>query len=126
MATNMPLTVIPAPFTVIPAQAGIQRENDTMDKQFYVYMLASRRNGTLYIGVTSKLVGRVWQHKNKQVEGFTKRYGVDKLVYYEVHRNAESAMTREKRMKKWRRAWKIRLIEATNPEWKDLYDDVVG
>jgi putative endonuclease len=113
-------------FTVIPAQAGIQGENHTMDKQFCVYMLASKRNGTLYVGVTSNLPQRVWQHKNKQVEGFTKRYEVDKLVYYEVHRNAESAMTREKRIKKWRRAWKIRLIEETNPEWEDLYNGIAG
>jgi len=97
-----------------------------MAKQFYVYLLASKRNGTLYLGVTSNLVQRVWQHKNKLVEGFTKNYGVDKLVYYEVHRNVDSAITREKQIKKWRRAWKIKLIEETNPDWKDLYHDIAG
>ena len=95
-----------------------------MDKQFYVYILASKRNGTLYIGVTSQLVQRIWQHKNKMIEGFTEKYNVDRLVYYETHSNAESAITREKQMKKWRRDWKIRLIERKNPDWKDLYDDI--
>jgi len=95
-----------------------------MDKQFYVYILASKRNGTLYIEITSGLVQRIWQHKNKMVEGFTQKYNVNKLVYYEVHPNAESAITREKQMKKWRRSWKIRLIEEKNPDWKDLYDDI--
>ena len=97
-----------------------------MAKQFYVYLLASKRNGTLYLGVTSNLVQGVWQHKNKLVEGFTKNYGVDKLVYYEVHRNVDSAITREKQIKKWRRAWKIKLIEETNFDWKDLYHDIAG
>jgi putative endonuclease len=97
-----------------------------MDKQFYVYILASKRNGTLYVGVTSDLTQRVWQHKSKLVGGFTKKYGVDKLVYYEVHREANSAITREKQIKKWRRAWKVRLIEEGNPDWKDLYGDIVG
>jgi len=95
-----------------------------MDKQFYVYILASKRNGTLYIGVTSDPVQRIWQHKNKMVGGFTKKYNVNKLVYYEVHLNAESAIVREKQMKKWQRAWKIQLIEEKNPDWKDLYDDI--
>ncbi|MFH1935184.1 MAG: GIY-YIG nuclease family protein [Pseudomonadota bacterium] len=95
-----------------------------MDKQFYVYILASKRNGTLYIGVTSGLVQRIWQHKNKMVEGFAQKYNANKLVYYEAHSNAESAITREKQMKKWRRSWKIRLIEAKNPDWKDLYDNI--
>jgi len=88
-------------------------------KQFYVYILASKRNGTLYIGVTSNLVQRTWQHKEGQVEGFSKKYGVKNLVYFEVHETAESALTREKQMKKWERAWKIRLIERNNPEWRD-------
>jgi putative endonuclease len=100
--------------------------NNTVDKQFYVYILASKRNGTLYIGVTSNLIQRVWHHKHKLVEGFTKKYGVDKLVYYEVHSNAHSAITREKQMKKWRRAWKLQLIEETNPDWRDLYDNIAG
>jgi len=89
-----------------------------------VYILASKRNGTLYIGVTSDPVQRIWQHKNKMVGGFTKKYNVNKLVYYEVHLNAESAIVREKQMKKWQRAWKIQLIEEKNPDWKDLYDDI--
>ena len=89
-----------------------------------MYILASKRNGTLYIGITSGLAQRIWQHKNKMVEGFTQKYNVNKLVYYEVHPNAESAITREKQVKKWRRSWKIRLIEEKNPDWKDLYDDI--
>jgi len=96
-----------------------------VEKQFYVYILASKRNGTLYIGVTSNLLQRVWQHKNKLVDGFTKKYNVNTLVYYEVHSNAESAITREKQMKKWRRLWKIELIEEKNPDWKDLYEDIL-
>jgi putative endonuclease len=87
--------------------------------------MASKRNGTLYIGVTSDLVKRTWEHKNKMIEGFTKKYKVDRLVYYETHSGPESAILREKRMKKWRRAWKKRLIEEKNPEWKDLYNDIV-
>jgi putative endonuclease len=95
-----------------------------MDKQCYVYILASRRNGTLYVGVTSDLLKRVWEHKNKLVKGFTQEYGVDKLVYYEVHSDVENAITREKQMKKWNRAWKLRLIEEKNPEWKDLFEEI--
>jgi putative endonuclease len=97
-----------------------------MKKQFYVYILASKRNGTLYTGVTSDLTQRVWQHKHHMVEGFTKKYRVKKLVYYEVHDNAESAITREKQIKKWRRKWKLRLIEENNPQWTDLYDEIIG
>jgi putative endonuclease len=97
-----------------------------MKKQFYVYILASKRNGTLYTGVTSDLIQRVWQHEQDLVEGFTKKYRVKKLVYYEVHDNAESAITREKQIKKWRRKWKLRLIEEKNPQWKNLYDEIVG
>jgi putative endonuclease len=96
-----------------------------MDKQFCVYILASRRNGTLYIGVTSQLATRVWQHKSKVVEGFTAKYGVDKLVYYEAHGCAESAIVREKQLKKWRRAWKIELIKGQNPESRDLYEEIM-
>ena len=95
-----------------------------MNKQFYVYILASKRNGTLYTGVTSKLVQRVWQHKNNMVEGFTQKYNVKILVYYEAHGDAENAITREKQIKKWRRNWKLRLIEESNPHWKDLYDNI--
>ena len=88
-----------------------------------VYILANKPNGTLYIGVTSNLVQRVWQHKNDLVEGFTKRYGVHRLVWYEAHENMESAITREKMLKRWKRAWKIRLIQEANPKWSDLYDE---
>lgn len=90
---------------------------------YYVYMLASRRNGTLYTGVTGRLIVRVSQHKQKLTEGFTSRYGVDLLVWYEPHENIEVAIRREKRIKKWLRAWKIDLIEKTNPHWLDLYPE---
>ena len=89
-----------------------------------VYILASKPKGTLYIGVTSDLIQRVWQHKNDFVEGFTERYGVHSLVWYEVHGSMESAITREKALKKWRRAWKIELIEEDNPKWLDLYNEI--
>ena len=95
-----------------------------MEKQFYVYILASKRNGTLYLGVTSDIVKRVWQHKNGLIEGFTREYGVKKLVYYEIHEGAENAIKREKQLKKWRRAWKLELIEEKNSEWRDLYVDI--
>ncbi len=85
-----------------------------MKKHPAVYILASKRNGTLYIGVTSNLVKRVWEHKNDMVEGFTKRYGVHLLVWYEIHENMESALTREKRLKSWKRKWKVELIERQN------------
>ncbi len=93
-----------------------------MSKQFYVYILASKRNGTLYIGITSNLPQRIWQHKNNQLDGFSKKYNVKQLVYFEQHDTAESAITREKQIKKWNRAWKLKLIEKKNPQWKDLYD----
>jgi putative endonuclease len=86
-----------------------------------VYLLASRRNGTLYVGVTSDLVKRIWEHKNHFVEGFTRKYGVDKLVWYEPHGSMESAIRREKAIKEWKRSWKMKLIEETNPDWADLY-----
>ena len=87
-----------------------------------VYILASKPDGTLYTGVTTSLVQRVWQHKNDLVEGFTKRYGVHTLVWYEVHDSIGSAIQREKALKKWKRAWKTRLITKMNPTWADLYD----
>ena len=87
-------------------------------------MLASKRNGTLYVGVTSNLVKRVWEHKNNVVEGFTKRYNVHMLVWYEVHETMESAIAREKAIKEWKRVWKIRRVEEVNPEWKDLYETI--
>ena len=93
-------------------------------KQPCVYILASRRNGTLYTGVTSNLVQRVWQHKNELADGFTRKYGVHTLVWFEVHEPMLSAIGREKAIKEWHRAWKLSLIEATNPSWRDLYDDI--
>ena len=90
-----------------------------------VYILASSRNGTLYTGVTSNLVQRIWQHKSNLVEGFTKKYGVHTLVWFEPHATMESAIGREKAIKEWHRAWKLKLIESTNPQWRDLYEDIV-
>ncbi len=95
-----------------------------MKKEPCVYILASKQNGTLYTGVTSDLIKRVWQHKNKICDGFTKRYGVHRLVWYEPHGTMISAIAKEKAIKEWKRAWKIQLIEAMNPEWKDLYADL--
>ena len=97
-----------------------------MAKEFWVYILTNKPEGTLYIGVTSDLAQRVWQHKNKVVEGFTLQYNLDKLVYCEAFADAESAIAREKQMKKWKRAWKTRLIEDGNPEWRDLFDEING
>jgi putative endonuclease len=94
-------------------------------KQPAVYVLASKRNGTLYIGVTSDLRKRVWEHKNDAVDGFTKRYGVHHLVYYELHEDMVSAIRREKQMKKWSRVWKLELIEKHNIEWRDLWEEVL-
>ncbi len=96
-----------------------------MDKQPALYVLASKRNGTLYIGVTSDLKRRVWEHRNNLVEGFMKKYGVHALVYYELHENMTVAITREKQLKKWNRAWKLKLIEQDNPSWKDLWQEIV-
>jgi len=93
-------------------------------KNFAVYIMASKKNGTLYVGVTSNLPKRVWEHKNKAVEGFTKKYDISRLVYYELHENAESAIKREKRIKEWPRQWKINIIVKNNPVWDDLYNEV--
>ncbi|MDQ7075001.1 MAG: GIY-YIG nuclease family protein [Gammaproteobacteria bacterium] len=95
-----------------------------MNKQPCTYILASAQNGTLYIGVTSNLVQRVWQHKNSVVEGFTKKYHVHRLVYFELHGSMEYAITREKQLKKWNRAWKIKLIEKDNLNWDDLWESI--
>jgi putative endonuclease len=89
-----------------------------------VYILANKRNGTLYTGITSNLIQRVWQHKNNIIEGFTQKYNVKTLVIYEVHDNVESAIAKEKRIKKWRRAWKLQLIEKMNPQWNDLFEEI--
>jgi putative endonuclease len=97
-----------------------------MERAYYVYILASDRNGTLYVGVTSDLVKRVWQHNEGFVEGFTKEYAVKALVWFEQHESADAAITREKQIKKWKRAWKIRLVEESNPYWHDLYASIVG
>ena len=97
-----------------------------MPKAYYVYMLASRRYGTIYTGVTSDIIKRTWQHKEGFVEGFTKEYSVKHLVWYEQHDDVQSAITREKQVKKWNRAWKIKLIQKNNPHWRDLYREVVG
>lgn len=90
-----------------------------------VYILASRRNGTLYVGVTSDLVKRVWEHKSDIVEGFTERYSVHILVWFEQHDTMESAISREKAIKEWKRRWKLELIERQNPKWRDLYPEIV-
>jgi len=92
---------------------------------YYVYILASQKNGTLYIGVTDNLVRRVWEHKNDLVKGFTEKYGVHDLVYFEQHTDIEQAIFREKRMKKWNRYWKIKLINKTNLNWDDLYEQII-
>ncbi len=97
-----------------------------MNKSSYVYILASQRNGTLYTGVTSDLIKRVYQHKSDLVEGFTKKYQVHRLVYFEQHLDIFEAIRREKRIKEWRRKWKLALIEIDNPGWKDLYPDITG
>lgn len=97
-----------------------------MEKQFFVYILASRKHGTLYIGITNDLLRRAYEHRLKAVRGFTARYGVDKLVYYEVFDDPESAIAREKQLKKWHREWNIQLIEQHNPEWIDLSVGLIG
>ena len=93
-------------------------------KSYYVYILASKRNGTLYIGVSSNLIKRIYEHKNNLVEGFTKKYKVHKLVYFEETSDIQSAIKREKQLKVWKRSWKIELIEKQNLTWKDLYFDL--
>lgn len=94
------------------------------DTPFYVYILANRKHGALYIGVTNDIIRRIYEHKQKFVAGFTKQYGIDKLVYYEIFKDPISAITREKQMKKWKRDWKINLIESANPNWVDLYENL--
>jgi len=94
-------------------------------KKGYVYILASQRNGTIYIGVTSDLVKRIYEHKNHLAKGFTDKYNVDKLVYYEQFDDIYSAISREKQLKPWKRKWKLDLIEKDNPEWRDLYNEII-
>ncbi len=96
-----------------------------MGKKGYVYILASKRNGTLYIGVTSDLVRRIYEHKNDLADGFTKKHAVHGLIYYEVFETIENAIIREKQLKKWKRSWKLKMIEKKNPDWKDLYADIL-
>jgi len=93
---------------------------------FFVYILASRRNGTLYIGMTDDLERRVWEHKSGAVPGFTRKYGVKTLVWYEVHETRENAFQRERQLKKWNRVWKLELIERSNPSWRDLVDEIMA
>lgn len=96
-----------------------------MRKQPCVYLLASKRNGTLYVGVTSDLIKRVWEHQQHLADGFTCKYQVGALVWYEMHETMETAIRREKQIKKWNRAWKIRMIESDNPTWRNLYPDLL-
>jgi len=125
------------PIPVILANAGIHlrfpviRQNSLsknllMLKKPAVYILASQPHGTLYIGVTGNLLQRIWQHKSGVVEGFTDRYEVHRLVYFEMHTDMTGAITREKQLKKWKRDWKIALIEKDNPNWRDLWPEVIG
>ena len=94
-------------------------------KQYYVYILASKRNGTIYTGITSNLIKRIWQHKTGATKGFTSKYNVTQLVYYEIHHDIRDALKREKNIQSWKRAWKIELIEAKNPNWNDLYKSIL-
>ena len=114
-------------FYVIPAEAGIQSIMTVwLIKRIMSISCLPGENGTgVYVGVTDNLVRRVWEHKNRRIDGFTKKYEVHHLVYYEIHTNPESAITREKQIKKWNRRWKLRLIEETNPEWNGLYDSLL-
>lgn len=96
-----------------------------MRTEGYIYILASKRNGTLYIGVTSDLVRRIYEHKNDLADGFTNKHSVHDLIYYEKYDSIEDAIVREKQLKKWKRDWKLKLIEGFNPDWKDLYDEIL-
>ena len=96
------------------------------DKTYCVYILSSQKNGTLYVGVTNNLIKRIWEHKNKKVKGFTEKYGVDRLVYYEQTNDVRIALQREKTLKRWKRDWKLELIEKENPEWMDLYEKITN
>ncbi|ADJ25490.1 Excinuclease ABC C subunit domain protein [Dehalogenimonas lykanthroporepellens BL-DC-9] len=106
----------------LPAKAG----NLLAVSEYYVYLMASKPNGTLYIGVTNNLIRRVYEHKNDLADGFTKKYGIHTLVHFEQCNDILAAITREKQMKKWKRVWKIELIEQANPEWRDLYPEILG
>lgn len=95
------------------------------EKYAYVYILANRKGGTIYVGITSSLIRRIYEHKEKKFEGFTKKFNIDRLVYYENFSSPIIAIAREKQLKKWNRAWKVRLIEKENPEWDDLYNTLI-
>ena len=95
-------------------------------KQPAVYILATGKRGTLYIGVTSNLLARTWQHREHMIDGFTKRYNVTLLVWYELHGTMDTVILREKQLKKWNREWKLRLVQESNPDWRDLWNDIVG
>lgn len=97
-----------------------------VERHYYVYILASQRNGTLYIGFTNNLIRRIQEHREKEIQGFTRQYGVDKLVYYECYGRIPPALYREKQLKHWNRAWKMKLIEGENPQWKDLFDELIN
>jgi putative endonuclease len=114
------------PTNVIPAKAGTSVWDGGMGKSYWVYILASRKYGALYVGVTGDLIARLYVHREELVAGQTSRHHIHNLVYFEIHGDPESAILREKRIKKWRRAWKIDLIEKDNPDWRDLYPEIVN
>jgi putative endonuclease len=105
---------------------ALDPEASAMDKSSYVYILASEAYGNLYVGVTSNLVKRVWEHQEGFVDGFTKKYAIKRLVWFEVHDSILAAITREKQIKKWNRDWKVNLIQSLNPQWRDLYADIAA
>ncbi len=111
---------------VVVIPACIRRGSKKMSRIYYIYILASKKNGALYVGITNDLIKRVWIHKEKIIDGFTRKYKINRLVYYEASNNSLSAIEREKRIKKWNRKWKIRLIEKQNPLWKDLYETIAS
>lgn len=108
----------------MPAFVRASGNQQMSQKQYYVYILAKARNSTFYVGITSDLKKRIWQHKNEVADGFTKKHGIKTLVYYEVFEDPENAIKREKRLKKWERSWKMKVIEQMNPHWNDLYEEI--
>jgi putative endonuclease len=114
----------PADTAGVPRDPEITKQKTTR-MPYYIYILASKRNGTLYVGSTSNLIKRIWQHKNKVIEGFTFKYHVDKLVYYEEFQDIRDMAYRERRLKEWKRFWKVKLIEQQNPNWNDLYFEII-